>query len=61
MRLLVVGAGGMLGNDVVAEALRRGHDIVALAGRAALDITDLSATRACLAQHRPDFVINCAA
>ena len=61
MKLLIVGAGGMLGSDVVAEAQRRGHGIVALAGRTALDITDLSTTRACLAQHQPDTVVNCAA
>ncbi len=51
----------MLGSDIVAEAQHRGHDIVALAGRTALDITDLSATRACLTQHKPDVVVNCAA
>lgn len=51
----------MLGSDVVAEAERRGHDIVALASRTALDITDFSATHACLRLHRPDAVINCAA
>ncbi len=61
MKLLIVGAGGMLGCDVVAEAQRRGHDIVALAGRAALDITNLSAVKACLASHHPDAVMNCAA
>lgn len=61
MRLLITGAGGMLGSDVVAEAERRGHDIVALAGRSALDITDLAATRASLHAHRPDAVVNCSA
>ena len=61
MKFLIVGAGGMLGSDVVAEAERRGHGIVALAGRTALDITDLVAVRACVDLHRPDVVINCAA
>ena len=61
MRLLIVGAGGMLGSDVVAEAQCRGHDIVALTGRTALDITNLSGVKACLAVNRPDAVINCAA
>lgn len=61
MRLLITGAGGMLGSDVVAEAQRRGHDIVALAGRAALDITDLAAVRTCVTTHQPDAVVNCSA
>ncbi|WP_309707817.1 dTDP-4-dehydrorhamnose reductase [Armatimonas sp.] len=61
MRLLIVGAGGMLGSDVVAEAQRRGHDLVALEGRTALDITNLNDVKACLAVNRPETVINCAA
>jgi dTDP-4-dehydrorhamnose reductase len=45
MRLLVTGAAGMLGTDVVAAAA--GHDVVALT-RADLDITDADAVRAAL-------------
>lgn len=59
MRLLVTGAAGMLGTDVVAAAAAR-HDVVALA-RADLDITDADAVRAVLRDTRPDAVINCAA
>jgi dTDP-4-dehydrorhamnose reductase len=58
MRLLVTGAAGMLGTDVVAAAA--GHDVVALA-RAELDITDAGAVRAALRDARPEAVINCAA
>ena len=58
MRLLVTGAAGMLGTDVVAAAA--GHDVVALA-RADLDITDADAVRAAVRDSRPDAVINCAA
>ena len=58
MRLLVTGAAGMLGTDVVTAAA--GHDVVALA-RADLDITDADAVRAVLRDSRPDAVINCAA
>ena len=59
MRLLVTGAAGMLGTDVVAAAAA-GHDVVALA-RADLDITDADAVRAAVRDVRPDAVINCAA
>jgi dTDP-4-dehydrorhamnose reductase len=60
MRLLVTGAAGMLGRDVVAAAGDAGHEAVALA-RADLDITDAAAVRAAVLAARPDAVINCAA
>src|SRR4051794_15314238 len=58
MRLLVTGAAGMLGTDVVAAAA--GHDVVALA-RADLDITDADAVRAAVRDTMPDAIVNCAA
>jgi dTDP-4-dehydrorhamnose reductase len=60
MRLLVTGAAGMLGRDVVAAAGDAGHEVAALA-RADLDITDADAVRAAVHAARPDAVINCAA
>jgi dTDP-4-dehydrorhamnose reductase len=60
MRLLVTGAAGMLGRDVVAAAEDAGHEVAALA-RADLNITDADATRAAIRAARPDAVINCAA
>jgi dTDP-4-dehydrorhamnose reductase len=60
MRLLVTGAAGMLGRDVVAAVGDAGHEAVALA-RADLDITDAAAVRAAVLDARPDAVINCAA
>ena len=60
MRLLVTGAAGMLGRDVVAAAADAGHEVVPLA-RAELDITDADAVRAAVRDARPDAVINCAA
>jgi dTDP-4-dehydrorhamnose reductase len=60
MRLLVTGAAGMLGHDVVSAAAARGWDAVALA-RAELDITDSDAVAAAVERARPDAVINCAA
>jgi dTDP-4-dehydrorhamnose reductase len=59
MRILVTGAGGMLGHDVVAAAQGAGHEPIGLA-RADLDITDADAVAA-VATAGPDAVINCAA
>jgi dTDP-4-dehydrorhamnose reductase len=60
MRLLVTGAGGMLGQDVVAAAEANGDDVLALA-RADLDVTDERAVAAALSDEHVDAVINCAA
>jgi dTDP-4-dehydrorhamnose reductase len=60
MRLLVTGAAGMLGRDVVAAAESAGHDVVALARRD-LDIADADAVRAAVDAARPEAVVNCAA
>ena len=60
MRLLVTGAAGMLGTDVVAAAERDGHEVVGLA-RADLDISDAAAVRDAIAAAAPDAVFNCAA
>jgi dTDP-4-dehydrorhamnose reductase len=58
MRLLVTGAGGMLGQDVVRAA--RGHEVVALARRD-LDVTDAAAVEAAIGDTAPHAVVNCAA
>jgi dTDP-4-dehydrorhamnose reductase len=60
MRILVTGAGGMLGHDVVTAARGAGHEPIGLA-RADLDITDADAVAAAVAVASPDAVINCAA
>jgi dTDP-4-dehydrorhamnose reductase len=60
MRLLVTGAAGMLGRDVVAAAGDAGHEAVALA-RADLDIANAAAVRAAVLAARPAAVVNCAA
>src|SRR5215204_5737255 len=60
MRLLLTGAAGMLGHDVIAAARRAGHDVVPLT-RHDLDIRDRAAARAAIAAASPDAVINCAA
>ncbi|HEX5712319.1 MAG TPA: dTDP-4-dehydrorhamnose reductase [Solirubrobacterales bacterium] len=60
MKLLVTGAAGMLGRDVLLAAGNAGHDVVGY-GRGELDITDAEALRKKLDLERPDVVINCAA
>jgi dTDP-4-dehydrorhamnose reductase len=60
MRILITGAGGMLGQDVRQAAEAAGHDSIGLA-RAQLDITDSAAVAAAVAGARPDVVVNCGA
>ena len=59
MRALILGAGGMLGHDLVTTA----PDAVSLSpfNRAELDITDSGALAAAFAHVRPDVVLNAAA
>lgn len=61
LRVLVTGAGGQVGSDVV----RRGAAVEGLAlvpvDRASLDIGNPDQVRAAFDLHRPDLVINCAA
>jgi dTDP-4-dehydrorhamnose reductase len=59
-RILVTGAGGMLGSAVAATAMAAGHDVGAR-GRSRLDITDRGAVDAELASEPWDAVVNCAA
>ncbi|MEU3334473.1 dTDP-4-dehydrorhamnose reductase [Streptomyces sp. NPDC002144] len=57
---LVTGAGGMLGQDVLARLAEAEETAVAL-DRAALDLTDADAVIRALEEHRPAVVVNCAA
>ena len=60
MKVLVTGAAGQLGTDVVAHLASAGDDVVGV-DRSALDITDTEDVDACVADVDPDAVINCAA
>jgi dTDP-4-dehydrorhamnose reductase len=60
MRLLVTGAGGMLGRAVCSAAARLGHDVVGLS-RTELDVTDGEHVRRVVAAAEPRAVVNCAA
>jgi dTDP-4-dehydrorhamnose reductase len=60
VKLLVTGAGGMLGRDVVLAAGNAGHDVVGF-GHSELDVADEAAVAAKFELERPDVAINCAA
>jgi dTDP-4-dehydrorhamnose reductase len=60
MRILVTGAGGMLGSDVCRAASAAGLEVLAL-DHAALDVSDANAVDSAVGHARPAAVINCAA
>jgi dTDP-4-dehydrorhamnose reductase len=60
MRVAVVGAGGMLGRDLVEACVGRGQEVFALT-RADLDVRDEPACEDVMAVLHPDAVVNCAA
>ena len=60
MRLLVTGAAGQLGHDLVAACRAAGDDVRGL-DRQSLDVGDRARVAAVVAEIRPDVVVNCAA
>jgi dTDP-4-dehydrorhamnose reductase len=60
MKVLVTGAGGQLGIDVVGHFMAMGDEVIA-ADRAVLDIADPDAVRRAIESTRPDAVVNAAA
>jgi dTDP-4-dehydrorhamnose reductase len=60
MKILVCGAGGMLGRDVVRAAETANHEVVGLP-RGDLDVTDAEAVAAAVSSAAPGAVVNCAA
>ncbi len=60
MKLLVAGAAGMLGRDLLLAAGNAGHDVVGF-GRAELDVTNAEQVGRRVELERPDVVINAAA
>ena len=60
MRVLVTGAGGQLGTDLVAHCSAAGDDVVGV-DRSVLDVCDRSAVLSAITTLRPDAVVNCAA
>lgn len=60
MQVVITGAGGQLGQDMVLAGQRKGL-VVHAADSCQLDITDYQAVKQYLIQHRCDLLINCAA
>lgn len=60
MRLLVVGAYGMLGREVVASAAAAGHTVIER-DVDSIDIVDAEFTNDVVAGDAPDAIVNCAA
>lgn len=60
VKIVVTGAAGMLGTDVVRAAEFVNHEVVGLT-RADVDITDRPAVVRAVLQERPDAIVNCGA
>jgi dTDP-4-dehydrorhamnose reductase len=60
MRILVTGAAGQLGTDVVAACTAAGDEVFAF-DRPGLDVSDRAAVLGAVTSLRPDAVVNCAA
>ncbi|MFM7047246.1 MAG: dTDP-4-dehydrorhamnose reductase [Actinomycetota bacterium] len=60
VKIVVTGAGGQLGHELVDAASAQGHDVRGLT-RTDLDITDSKAIRTTLHRERPDIVVHAAA
>lgn len=60
MSIMVTGAAGQLGTDVVLTCRAAGDEVAAFT-RSDLDISDVDALSSALAAGRPDAVVNCAA
>ncbi len=60
-KLLIFGAGGMVGSALVREAKARGVTDILTPSSSGLDLTNQAATEAYIAEHKPDEVIVAAA
>jgi dTDP-4-dehydrorhamnose reductase len=60
MKILITGAKGQVGTDLVLEAKRRGHETYGFAS-SELDITDMAIVTSTITKIKPDVVINAAA
>lgn len=60
MKVLVFGAGGMLGQDFLRAARLANHEVSGLT-RTEVDITDAPALARAVESHAPEAVVNCAA
>jgi dTDP-4-dehydrorhamnose reductase len=60
MKVVIAGANGQLGKDMLLAAGNAGHDVVGF-GRAEMDVADADSVRRRMELERPDMVVNCAA
>ncbi len=60
MKIVLVGANGQLGSDLVKVLPGRGHDLVPLT-HADVEVTDAASVEAMMQEHGPDIVLNMAA
>ena len=60
MKVLVTGAGGLVGRAVKTHCMAEGEEVLAF-DHQALDIADAESVRSVVTRSRPDVVINCAA
>lgn len=60
MRVLVTGASGQLGKDVVALFQQKGHEVMGCS-RSELDITSLEQCQQVIGGFQPDSIVHCAA
>lgn len=60
MKIMITGATGMLGQDVIRELTARGH-VCCGTGSADFDLQDASAVRAAVADFGPEAIVHCAA
>ena len=60
MKVLVFGASGMLGQDLLRAAKLANHEVTGL-GHSEADITDAAAVSRAVESHAPEAVVNCAA
>ncbi|NMO96719.1 dTDP-4-dehydrorhamnose reductase [Paenibacillus lemnae] len=60
MKVLVTGAGGQLGQDIVSAYVKSGHCVLAC-GRSELNITDSEQCHRVISSYQPDCIVHCAA
>ncbi|MFM7308433.1 MAG: sugar nucleotide-binding protein, partial [Actinomycetota bacterium] len=62
MKIVVTGAGGQLGHELVEAASAQGHQVrghqVRGLTRADLDVTDSAAVRATMQREKPDVIVH---
>ena len=60
MKVIVTGASGLLGADIVKSFERAGHQVTGLMGRKVLDVTNAGAVRSFILDTSPDLVVHSA-